>query len=296
METFQIYIELLRAMCFTRIYFDRKLKCYQLQADWSFYLRLSVLQVSLLWSAYNSLNGLNVTYTSTSNFVLSISYHISFFWDPTTVMLQLLWLQLQQRRLLKLFRRLHKISKSCGPLCVPQWMFRCWLATSFMQVIDSFYQFGNLLLLDIVFMRVIACTIVHQLFCNFLVTFYIALISQMARILHNNRNGIENGLKQRLDSPYIFRVVLRSIEIHDDICFLGYRDVNIIFGPLILLHMNFTTTALPSAFYVLSRRFIIAPLPWTLLNVLFTVLLICFNYLNIEVSTVGFNQFMLRIC
>lgn len=291
MQTFRIYIEFLRAMCFINIYFDRKLKCYRLQADWSFYLRHSVLQVVLLWSTYNSINFFNVTYESTSKFVIEISYHIAFFWDPMTVSLQLLWLQLHQRRLLKLLRRLHKISKSCGPLCVPQWMLRCWLATSFMQVINSFYHFGNQLILDIAFLRLIACNIVHQLFCNLLATFYIALISQMARILYNNRNGIQNGLKQGLDRPHIFRIVLRSIEIHDDICFLGEQDVNIIFGPLILLHLNFTATVLPSIFFRLSQRFMLSPLPWILLNLLFAVLLTSFNYLNKEVSTVSFTQF-----
>lgn len=292
MQTFRVYIEFLRVMCFTNIYFDRKLKCYRLQVDWSFYLRHSVLQVVLLWSAYNAINNLNVTYKNTSNFVIEISFHIAFFWDPMTVSLQLLWLQLQQRRLLKVLRRLHKISKSsCGPLCVPQWMLRCWLASSFMQIINSFYQFGNLLFGKIAILRLIVCTIVHQLFCNLLATFYIALISQMARILYNNRNGIENALKQGLDLPHIFRIILQSIEIHDDICFLGEQDVNIIFGPLILLHLNFTTTALPSCFYGLSQRFILSSLPWIFLNLLFAVLLTSFNYLNKEVSTVSFTQF-----
>ncbi|KAH8376847.1 hypothetical protein KR093_001684, partial [Drosophila rubida] len=250
--TLQVYLEFLHGMSYSRIFYDANQDCYRLDQSMGFYMKYSVLQTFLFCCAYYSIKEWHVMFYLTTFITIDFILHLTAAVEALSLMMQLIWSLIQQYRLLNLIRRLQKLSKNCGDLKDPRWMLRCWMVFNLMYPLNTVLQYGFLILSDSSCILLLANSIVHHFYCNYLMTFLAVLLNLMTQILRKYRKGLESALDEGQPMEHIQKIALRYIKVHDQILFLAEQHVSFIYGPLIILHLTYATLALTSILYYLS--------------------------------------------
>ncbi|SPP85999.1 Hypothetical predicted protein [Drosophila guanche] len=228
----QDLVDILRFMGLTNLRWDKRLGNFRASNSLTFRVIRCLIQGLLIWNISSVFadwhNKGSSTYSLTDEYVTGLLELA----EPVTLLLQFLWMIVMQDTQMSHLMEVQRLSRAlhtCSPL-LPSWLPISWLIVCMFCVLPSLYL--QILWFQVVELNALlhlATYFIYKVICNFVKTFYLALVYRMFRILSCSRGELAKALPKQ-NNKCLRRTVSHHLKLHDDILLLCERDLSVVYG------------------------------------------------------------------